>query len=294
MFPVFLSLVLAVSSATETTPLPVRIDGPAVIVLRMEKSERNNDSPWSRAVLDYRIDLGAAGEDRTRTARWRLNAVDGQAITPETSPTPDLQYVVDEALVPLRLENLDEIMERLRDQFDEGDTSMVEAMRTPSPEAAAALFARDARLVAMGQGTDLYLGEDHVYEQEGSLPFAGTPIAMTGVYRLESVDAQTQTARVSWSMQINPKALAAAVPALVRGMMQASGEWKPDDAETMAKMERLTASARMENSHQCSFVVSMTNGLAEKIDCTTRIAFSAGSESHVRESRLLATQTLMK
>ena len=65
-------------------------------------------------------------------------------------------------------------------------------------------------------------------------------------------------------------------------------------ASVMASGEGLLASARMENSHQCSFVVSMTNGLAEKIDCTTRIAFSAGSESHVRESRLLATQTLMK
>ena len=58
--------------------------------------------------------------------------------------------------------------------------------------------------------------------------------------------------------------------------------------------ERMMASARMENSRHCSFVVSTVNGLAEKIDCTVRVAFSAGSEHHVRESRLLATQTLMK
>lgn len=296
MFPAFLSLVLAVSSASETTPLPVRIDGPAAIALRLEKSERNNEEPWTRAVLDYRVDLGAAGEDGTRTARWRLNAVDGQPVTPETSPSPDLEFTVDAALNPMRLENLDEIVERLQSQMEEtpGDTSVLEAIRALSPEAAAALFARDATMVALGQGTDLYLGEDHAYEQEGTLPFDGTPIAMTGVYRLESLDPQTQTARLVWSMQIDPKVLATAVPAMIRGMMQASGEWKPDDAEMMAKAERLIASARMENSRQCSFVVSTVNGLAEKIDCITRIAFSAGSESQVREFRLLATQTLMK
>lgn len=296
MLPVVLSLLLTVTPASETTPLPVRVEGPATIVLVLDKSERSNDGPWSRAVLDYRVDLGVAGQDGTRSARWRLNAVDGQSVTPETSPSPDLEFTVGEALNPLRLENLDEIVERLRSQMSErqGDTSVIEAIRALSPEAAAALFARDATMVALGQGTDLYLGEDHVYEQEGVLPFGGAPIAMTGVYRLESLDPQTRTARLTWSMQIDPKALASAVPAMIRGMMQASGEWKPDDAEMMAKAERLMESARMENSRQCSFVVSTVNGLAEKIDCTTRIVYSAGLESHVRESRLLATQTLMK
>lgn len=294
MFLVVLSLLLAASSAPETTPLPVRIDGPAVIALRLDKSERGNEEPWSRTVLDYRVDLGAADEDGWRTALWRLNAIDGQAMTPDTSPTPDLRFVVDEALAPSRLENLDEILERLENRSDEGDGAIVEAMRGLSPEAAGALFASDATLVARGQGTDLYLGEDYVYEQQGLLPFGGTPVVMTGVYRLESLDPQTRTARVTWSMQIDPKALMTAIPAMIRGMIQASGEWKSDDAEMMAKVERMIASARLENTRQCSFVVSTVTGLAEKVDCTTRVAFSVGSESRVRESRLLATQTLMK
>lgn len=296
MLGLVLAIVVAMSmdQAAETTPLPVTLDGAARIDLSLTRAERDDDGPWSEATFRYDVRLQKPTDTGERRAVWRLVEVNGSPVTPETSPSPDIDMTVDEVLRPIRLENLEEIIAAARAAMegDDGGAGGLEALAALTPETAAALFTRDATLISLGQGTDLYLGEDHSYETEGTLPWVARPVAMTGVYRLDALDVAAGRATVQWTQKIDPNDMATLIAGMVEGMIRASGEWKDDDAETLAKFNRQIATTKLENSRSCEFGISIATGLAETADCLTVIEFSSEDEHRRRESRLTATQTV--
>jgi hypothetical protein len=290
----------APAAAQETVPLPIRIDGPARLELTLTKSDRRDDGPEQRATFTYDVALTKAhDEEGRRGATWRLTHVDGERVAAGASPSPDLHMTVDANLTPVSLDNLAEIIGTVRRQIeasgdlDQTGATTLQALAALNPETAAAMFARDATMIALGQGTDLFLGEDSPYEMEGVLPWGAANVLMIGNYRLVEVHRASGKARVLWSQEIEPTSLLAALPAMFEGLL--GDKSKPDDSADLAeKMEAGMGDARLENDRRCEFMIDMATGLAEKIDCLTVIEMVAGEESARRETRLIATQRLVQ
>lgn len=291
--------IAAPAGAQDTVPLPIRIDGPARIQLQLTKSESRDDEPERRANFTYEVTLSKADRDTGRRGvTWSLTHVNGEGVTAETSPSPDIRMTVDETLTPLSLDNLAEVIAATRRQLEESGefaASGGDALRmlaTLTPETAASLFTQDAGMIAMGQGTDLFLGEDNSYEIEGQLPWGEVSVLMIGTYRLVEVDQSAGRAWVRWTQEIDPDSLLAAIPAMVEAMIpDEAGDG--DTADMEAKLRSSLSSARLQNSRRCDFTIDIATGLAEKVDCVSLIEFEAGEERSRRETRLVATQTVL-
>jgi len=285
-------------AAQDTVPLPVRIDGPARIELNLTKSERRDDEPEQRATFTYEVALSKADEDGLRSAVWRLTHVDGESVEPGASPSPDLRMTLDPTLTPVSLDNLAEVISAARRQMeasgelDAAAATSLEALARLSPEMAAAMFARDATMIALGQGTDLFLGEDNPYEADGVLPWGGVSVLMIGNYRLVEHQAASGRAVVRWSQEIDPASLFEALPALIEGLL--GDKVKRDDSSDFAdKMRAAMRNARFENDRHCEFTIDTATGLAGKVDCLSVIEMVVGDEAGRRETRLIATQRLL-
>jgi hypothetical protein len=288
----------APAAAQDTVPLPVRIDGPARIELNLTKSERRDDGPEQLATFTYEVALSKADEDGLRSAVWRLTHADGQPVEPGTSPSPDLRMTVDATLTPVSLDNLAEVISVTRRQIeasgglDEAAASSLQSLALLSPETAAAMFARDATTIALGQGTDLFLGEDNPYEMEGALPWGGVSVLMIGNYRLVEHQAASGRAVVRWSQEIDPASLIEALPAMIEGLLGEKAK-KDDSSDLADKMQAAMRNASLENDRHCEFIIDTATGLAGKVDCLTVIEMVLGEEASRRETRLMATQRLM-
>lgn len=285
------------ASAQDTVPLPVRIEGPAHIQLHVTKTDRRDAGPERQTAFTYDVALSKAQEATgRREIVWCLTHVDGEDVTPESSPSPDIRMTVDETLTPLSLDNLAEIIAATRRQLEmSGEPEMTERtlrlLAALTPETAAPLFTVDARTIAIGQGTDLFLGEDNAYEEEGRLPWGGAHVLMIGTYRLVEVDQATGKARLRWEQEIDPDSLIEAIPAMIDGLLADKAK-QDDSADTAAKIRADLANATLRNNRSCDFTIDIATGLAEKVDCLTVVEFVAGEERSRRETRLMATQTL--
>ena len=285
------------ASAQDTVPLPVRIEGPAHIRLHITKTDRRDAEPERRAAFTYDVTLSKAREDTgRREVVWRLTHVDGEDVTPESSPSPDIRMTVDETLTPVSLDNLAEIIAATRRQLEQsGDEeaggSALRMLASLTPETAAPLFTADAGMIATGQGTDLFLGEDNSYEAAGRLPWGGADIIMVGTYRLVEVDPAAGKGRLHWSQDIDPDSLMAAIPAMIDGIVADKAK-QDDSADLEAKIRASLTNATLTNNRNCDFTIDIATGLAEKVDCLTVVEFVAGEESSRRETRLIATQVL--
>ncbi|HEX8660361.1 MAG TPA: hypothetical protein VF686_00735 [Brevundimonas sp.] len=285
------------ASAQDTVPLPVRIEGPAHIRLHITKTDRRDAGPEQGAAFTYDVTLSKAQEDTgRREIVWRLTHVDGEGVTPESSPGPDIRMTVDETLTPLSLDNLGEIIASTRRQLErsvdlEASGGALRMLASLTPETAAPLFMADAGMIAVGQGTDLFLGEDSSYEAVGRLPWGGADIIMIGTYRLVEVDRATGKARLQWSQEIDPDSLMEAIPAMIDGIV-ADKVKQDDSADMAAKIRASLTNATLRNNRSCDFMIDIATGLAEKVDCLTLVEFVAGEETSRRETRLIATQVL--
>lgn len=284
---------LSVAEA-QTVPLPVVLPDSARIELTLEKSERRDEGPWQRHTFSYDVLLDRPDADGLRLMTWRLREVDGVALGPDTLGR--LEMTVDATLTPVRLENLAELTSAARRMIEEGGEeapdNAIAALAMLTPEGAA-LFASDATLIAMGQGTDLYLGEDNAYELEGALPWGDQPVTMIGRYLLETLDQEAGRATISWEQTIDPESLLAALPSMITAMAAAGGGGLEDQASVQEGLSAATARARMENRRECRFEIEISTGLAGHVDCSSRILLEAEGQRETRESLLRATQRLI-
>lgn len=283
----------------ETVPLPVTLDGPARIALTLEKSERRDGEEWSRAAFTYDVTLSAPDKDDRRAMRWSLTHANGKAVAAQDLISPDLEMTVDETLTPLTLDNMAEVTVFTRDQLARsektpGDTEA--AMRVfadLSPAQAASLFARDPQMIAVGQGTDLFEGEDHSTEAEAPLPWGGVSVTMRQTYRLVLHDPANGVAEVRWTQEIDQASLTKALPLVIAALMEQAAVKGADAEDVEAKTQAAMANARFENSRHCSYLIDTVSGLATKVECTERLDAAMAGQESLRERRMVATQRLI-
>ncbi|MFN4296605.1 MAG: hypothetical protein ACK4FB_07155 [Brevundimonas sp.] len=281
----------------ETVPLPVRLPESAHIELMLTKSDRSDGGEWRQTDFRYDVILEAPDEDDMRTMTWRLQEVNSGDAGAFSLSDFDVVMTVDVNLTPIRVENFEAILVALRRVMEasgeHGLESGMAALAAMTPEGAA-LFARDATLIAQGQGTELYVGQDHMYEVEGALPWGGGSMTMLGIYRLENVDVAAGRAVVRWEMTIDPESLLAVLPSMTSALMSAGNADEEEQEDVLADMDEAIAGARLENRRECDYVIDLATGLAVEIDCVFRVLIEAGGERRERESLVRATQTLIR
>lgn len=285
----------ALAEQDQTFPIPLAIPGEAQLTLTIDKSERRDGGDWTQISLDYDVALSTPGDDGLRMMTWELNRIDGKPALHAFAQVPSIRMTVDETLTPVGIDNIEEVVAAVGQQtLEPSDAGQaIRQIASTDPNAAAALFMKDARLAAVGQGTDLPLGQEATYEFEGVLPLGNAPVTMIGSYRLYRYDAASEVAEVGWSEEIEPSSLAKAMPSLLRSLLELSGAKETEGAEFEAKLQTLMRNARIDNSSDCTASIDTRTGLATKTECTQTVEISLGDQSRLRERRFVAKQRLL-
>lgn len=274
---------LALFSQSEPVDLALVLPDKAVIETRIESSERQDDAEWSTSTSAYRIEVRPEGETAYRTT-WRdLDDPDGA----------EMIIVTDEALVPIRIENLDEIFDDIGKALaTEGgsakdDEAALDFIRALPPETITALLLKDAIMIAFGQGSYLIPGERNEYRQAGAAFGDSGSITMNASFLLESV--KQDRAVVVWVSEIDPEDARKALPGLIRDMFGLIEE----GVVPVDKMAGLLANASLTMRTECRYDIAVSTGLAERIDCRRLQDVAIAGESRRKETRLTATQRLL-
>lgn len=267
---------LALLSQSEPVDLALMLPDKPVIETRIERSERQDEGQWSISKAAYRIEVRPEGDLSYRTV-WRdLDEPHGV----------EMVVLTDEALVPSRIENVEDILDGIA---AEGGDATLEFIRALPPETFTALLLKDAIMVAFGQGTYLVPGERNEYQQPGGSFGDSGPLMMNASFLLESAKPGPGRAVVVWVSELDAAQARKALPGLIRDMFNLVGE----DAESMEKLAVLLADASMVMRTECRYQIAMATGLAERIDCHSVQDVTIGGESQRKESRLTATQRLL-
>ncbi|MBU1385417.1 MAG: hypothetical protein KKG14_08035 [Alphaproteobacteria bacterium] len=282
-FVTVLAGALALLSQDEPVDLTLLLPEKAVIETRIESSERQGEGPWSRSSSTYRIEVRPEGDLGYRTV-WR--DVD--------DPTGEEAIVfTDEALVPMRIENLDQVLDSLgRTLAAEGgsakdDGAVLDFFRGLPPETLTGLLFKDAIKIAYGQGTFLVPGERNDYRQPGGSFGDSGPLMMNASFLLESV--KNDRAVVVWTTELDPVDGRKALPGLMRDMLGIIGE----DPESMDKLASLVAEARLVMRTECRYEIAVPTGLAEHVECNGLQDLAMVGETRRKETRMIATQRLV-
>ena len=267
---------LALLSQSEPVDLTLVLPDKPVIETRIERSERQDDGQWSVSKAAYRIEVQPEGDLSYRTV-WR-DLDDPHGV--------EMIIITDEALVPGRIENVEDILNGIA---AEGGDDALEFIRALPPETITPLLLKDAIMVAFGQGTYLVPGERNEYQQPGGSFGDSGPLMMNASFLLESAKPEPGRAVVVWASELDPAQARKALPGLIRDMFNLVGE----DVESVEKVAALLADASMVVRTECRYQIDMATGLAERIDCHSVQDVAIGGESRREESRLTATQRLM-
>lgn len=277
----------ALVALTQSGPVDLSLVLPekAVIETRLESSERQNGGEWTISTNSYRVEVRAEGEQSYRTV-WR------DLDDPES---PGLIILTDEALVPNRIVNIDEVLDALPQALgvDGGsakdNVSALEFLRGLPPETLTALLAKNLILTAYGQGTALIPGERQEYQQPGGSFGDSGPLSMNASFLLESVKPDLERAVVVWINELDPIEARKALPGLMNDLFGLAGA----DRESIDKMEALLADARFVVRTECRYEIDIPTGLAERVECKALQDVSIAGENRRKETRLVATQRLL-
>lgn len=277
----FIAGVFGVLTQAEPVDLALRLPEIAVIEARLERSERQDGGDWVTVRSAYRVTVEPEGENAYRTVWHDLG--DPLSIA--------MIILTDEALVPGRILNLEEILQRVEDDggTDKDSVASMAFMRALSPETLSSLLTRDLILAAYGQGTALVPGERIEYQESGGSFGDSGQMVLNASFLLESVKPELDRAVVIWVNEIDPEEARKALPGLVRDLFNLAGA----DVETRDKFAAIIADARLIRRTECRYEIVMATGLADSVACTLMQDISIAGESRRTETRLIATQRLL-
>ena len=275
---------MAVLIPGEPVDLGLVLPEKAVIEARLESSERQDGGDWTTSTAAYRVEVRPEGELSYRTV-WR------DLDDPEST---GMVILTDEALVPNRVVNLDDVLDSLSrelgaDGSDKDDVSAMDLMRNLPPETLTGLLTKNLILVAYGQGTFLVPGQRSEYQQPGGSFGGSGPLMMNASFLLESVKPDLERAVVIWTNELDPIEARKALPGLMNDLFGLAGA----DEEVTDKMEALMVDARFVVRTECRYEIDIPTGLAERVECDAVQDISVAGESRRKETRLVATQRLV-
>lgn len=270
---------LALLSQNEPVDLALVLPDRTVIETRIESSERQEGAEWITSKSAYRVEVRAEGDLSYRTV-WR---------DLDDRNTAEMTIITDEALVPVRIENLNEVLESVGEELAADNASTLDFLRALPPETITSLLLKDFVMVAFGQGTYLVPGERNEYRQPGGTFGDSGPLMMNASFLLESIRQGPERAVVVWINELDPDEARKALPGLIRDMFNLVGE----DEESANKLATLLADASLAMRTECRYEIAVATGLAERVDCHSQQDIAIAGETRRKETRLAATQRLL-
>ncbi len=268
---------------SDPVELPVMYENPYRLRTQITKSVRRDTEPVVSETHSWEVSVTPTDEGFQTI--WR--DLDKRQIL-------SMEIDTDESLVPIRISNLPDIRRQMAETLLEDDKdetgARVMGFFDSMPEATlTALLTQDAAMISMGQGRRLTAGEPYRYSEEVQ-PFNGGPmIASEGAVELQEIDAAAGRAVVTWSYQLDEKAMSAAMPALIRALASPLGL----DPTDQAKMEEAVDGALVSKTRHCRYDIEMATGLASSVQCVSNQEIVIMGERSKTETRLEATQTLL-
>ena len=279
-----LAAALAFGLQTDGDPvaMPGMYEQPYVLDTRIQRSFRSDDADWTTAGEHWRVEVQPT--DAGFKTIWRDLGV------PDRTP---MIIDTDQRLSPVRMSNLDAVWpERGLDLVRASSTNspVADEIARSLPEGARhALVVKDAMEIAVGQGLGLAVGLPLVQQLPGQRLGAGPAITMLSTLTLVSVDEAAGKAVVTWTTEMEPKSVAAALPDMVRAALGLSQE----DADKLAGFNDLLDQAVLTSRRDCRYEIDQPTGLAEHVVCVTVKTVVMPGQKQKSEARLEATQRLV-
>lgn len=299
-------LLLAAALAVAATPalaepLPVKLADGATWTLtteRVRERQRGSEPVQNASVKSSAQLTWTKAGDGGRVTTRILSAEAAGASTPELAGALGLdrpvQTSVDEALVPERIENWDEVREGLLAAITKitPDPKAAETAKgifaNLSAEQAAQVILRDQTLAAIGQGSDLELGKPVEYDDRLPNPLGGPPIQSAGRFELTAYDAAKGQAVVTWRQAFDRASATQSIAAALEAMVAKAA---PDQVD---KLKTAFKDAKVDRTDTCRHEIDIASGLATRAVCDTTIDIVVQGEAGRNVDRWTISQSLPK
>ena len=289
-----LSLALSLSASTAyAQSLPVKL---------------HHGDTWSFTAKHERLVDGPNPRNFTvttvKTLTWRPESGGGQLLMAHVSVTADsgmppeaaitqtltipVRLTVDAALAPNGVINVDEVRAAVRDLILSAGASQADLGRMAKfnpailDQTAMTLAGRELGLLARVQGTSLKLDLPTYVDDEVPNPLGGPPLRARMTYLLESYNATTGQASVSWQSSVDPQSVHDSLAEL-------AGRAPP---ERQAEADAAFAKMKVENARDCRGEIDIPTGLATKLASVNTVSVADGGEIRRTSDRWDITQTL--
>jgi hypothetical protein len=279
---IFLAISLLGSQAGATVAIPVAHDHAYAIETRIHRWRQTGEDAPRTSDQHLRVEV--------QPTRNGFKSVWRDLDAPERTP---MQVETNERLIPVRMTNLDAVwaerglaLVRMSATDAEGAESIFQTL--PDNGRQALLF-KDAILVATAQGLAQRVGEPVVQRLPGQTIGNSPPVEVLSTITLVSADRATGKAVVTWTTELNPDSVAAALPATLRavlGLTQA-------DTDRMEGFDALMARSSMKNTRTCRYDIDLPTGLAETAVCSDVLDINLAGHRQKTEGRIEARQRLI-
>lgn len=287
-----LALALLTATPALAQKLPVRLaEGAAWTFVATHERESEGGKSYS-VTTSKRLTWTAGPSGQGRLRMDHLSVTANAGLPPEAAFTQTLtipvEFEVDEGLAPNGVRNPDQVRAAVREMLVKSGATPQEIDRRVAAnpaildQTAMALVGRELGLLARAQGSNLRLGLPGYEEDETPNPLGGPMIRSRLIYELESYDAATGRAVVTWRSAMDPDSMRAS---LVEAAERAPPARRAEAQAAFAKM-------RVENERSCRNEIDIPSGLAVKIECLTRLSVTSDDKTRTSTDRWTITQTL--
>lgn len=290
---------LALLLASLATPvaahnLPVRVPDGAAWTMTIEQSRetKRGDTVQAWSFLSTRR-LSLSG-DRLTIVPVSIKAEPGlsqQAAAGRNLPVA-VVVTVDETLAPQDIVNRPQVSAAVGAMLQgagvgEGEKAAIAKISPALIDATVESLAKsDLARAALAQGADLELGVPSPYEDRLPNPLGGPPIQSRANFTLESYDAKTGRAVISWRQQLDPESTR---ESLALALNDLTAKIAPERvADARAAFAKMTVT----RDDTCRHEIDIPTGLAVRVECSSLMTTGVGDETGQITDRWTITQTL--
>lgn len=285
-------LLASLATPVAAHSLPVRVPDGAAWTMTIEQSRetRRGDKIQAWSYLSTRR-LSLSGERLTSTP-VSIEAEPGlsqQAAAGRNLPVA-VVVTVDEALAPQDIVNrpqLSAAVGAMLQGVGEGEKTAIAKISPALIDATIETLAKsDLARAALAQGADLELGVPSPYEDRLPNPLGGPPIQSRASFTLESYDAKTRRAVITWRQQLDPESTR---ESLTLALNDLTAKIAPDRvADARAAFAKMTVT----RDDACRHEIDIPTGLAVRVECSSLMTTGVGEETGQITDRWTITQTL--
>lgn len=290
---------LALLLASLATPvaahsLPVKVQDGAAWTMTVEQSRETKRGDKVQAWTFLNTQRLSLSGDRLTVTPISIKAEAGpsqQAAAARTLSVPVIM-TVDETLSPEEIVNRPQVSTAVSAMLQGAGIGADEkaAMAKASPAlvdaTVDALAKSDLVRAALAQGVDLELGVATPYEDRLPNPLGGPPIRSKASFTLESYDAKTGRAVISWRQQLDPGSTRESISLALNALTAKIAPERVDEAR--AAFAKMTVT----RDDACRHEIDIPTGIAVRVECSSLMTSGVGDETGQVRDRWIITQTL--